>query len=201
MIKNIFFDLGKVLVDYDFDSFFTRSGLNPNFNSLLPAREIIDSFNKGEIARQQFYLMMRDLYGFDLDQQQFEDNWCDVFWLNDDMVQFARKLSENYDIFILSNTDELHFNYIWQNFPALHFFDENLILSYKSGFIKPDRRIYEEGLKSFLLKPSESLFVDDLKENVKAAQKIGIESFIFESNEKTISQISKALTYYCHNGF
>ena len=195
MIKNIIFDLGNVLINFDFNRFFAVCGYKPDERDLDEALPVLMKFDAGKISRIEFYKQMKKLFTFNLSQIQFEAAWCDNFWENSEMIEFARKISEKYSVFILSNTDEIHFPYIWQQFPILHFFQNNLMLSYELGAVKPGRLIYERALEKFDLKPEECLFIDDKKINVEAANICGFQSIWHQTNKKTIEKISKFLTY------
>ncbi len=194
MIKNIIFDLGKVLIDYDFDIFFSACGLQPECHDLIQAEPLILLFDRGKINRQSFYLELKKIFSFQLSQQEFEKAWCSIFWQNTPMITLAKQLKLNYHIFILSNTDEIHFPYIWKNFPALHIFKDNIVLSYQVGYVKPDYSIYRKALEQFDISPVETVFIDDKAENVEAAEKVSISSILHLSNKKTGADISKLLT-------
>lgn len=194
MIKNIIFDLGKVLIDYDFDIFFKACKVNSKAADLKNAASVINLFDAGKISKKQFYNAMKKIYSFQLDQLDFEAAWCNHFSQNMEMIAFAKKLSSQLNLFILSNTDEIHFPFIWQNFPILHFFDNNLMLSYQLNYIKPDLDIYKKAFTLFGLSTEESLFIDDKEKNVIAADKFGICSILHETNKKTIQEVSNLLT-------
>ncbi|MCF7792736.1 MAG: HAD-IA family hydrolase [Candidatus Cloacimonetes bacterium] len=110
------------------------------------------------------------------------------------MIDFAKKLSSKYKIFILSNTDEIHFPYIWKTFPSLHIFAQNLMLSYQLGCMKPNLEIYSKALSMHKLKAEECIFIDDKLENMRAAEKFGMTSILHINNKKTFIDVSKHLT-------
>ncbi len=195
-IKNVIFDLGKVLIDFDFDIFFKKIGLNPEDRHLDEAREPILLFESGKMKKNDFIRRMREVYHFDLSDTEFEKAWCeDIFTEIPKMIELAKKLQKKHDIFILSNTDEIHFPYAWKKFPSLHFFKNNLLLSYELNAVKPEPEIYRNALKKFNLNPSESIFIDDHPVNIKAAEKIGLYGIVNENFQKTKQHLEKILNF------
>lgn len=82
------------------------------------------------------------------------------------MIELARNLDEKYRVFVLPNTDEIHFPHIWENYPELHFLENRLMISYELGAVKPFPEIYKVACNKFDIKPAESIFIDDKKENI-----------------------------------
>ncbi|MCF7792737.1 MAG: hypothetical protein K9N09_02125 [Candidatus Cloacimonetes bacterium] len=72
MIKNIIFDLGKVLIDYDFNLFFQACGLEPDKIDFKDDISLILKFDSGLIYRKTFYKEMKTSFNFDLIQSDFE---------------------------------------------------------------------------------------------------------------------------------
>ena len=87
-----------------------------------------------------------------------------------------------YRLFLLSNTIDVHWDYCVEHlFPyqslGVEDYFEHCFLSQKMHLAKPDARIYEEVIKQANINPEETLFIDDLKENCEAAEKLGIHTF------------------------
>jgi len=90
-----------------------------------------------------------------------------------------KKLKKNYRLLLLSNTDVMRFAFIRKKFPEIMIFDE-YILSFEVGLMKPDPQIYREALKRAKAEVEECVFIDDMKENVEAASKLGINGILME---------------------
>ena len=194
MIKNVIFDLGKVLIDYDFDKFFVKIGNKPDTRTLDEANREILLFEAGKTDKQKFYEDMKRIYGFSLSFEKFKLLWCDVFWEIPRMIQLAKKIKESgYNIYIFSNTDQLHFPYIWQKFPSINFFENNLMLSYELGFVKPEEEIYHAAIKKFGINPEKSIFIDDRSENIKTALEIGFNAIHHTNYGNTYNEIKKRI--------
>ncbi len=194
MIKNVIFDLGKVLIDFDFEGFYAALGHDPSERTLDEANEPILLFEAGKISKAVFFEEIKKIYGFDLSLKEFEILWCSVFSDAKKMIELARKISEKYNVLILSNTDEIHFPYIWKNFPQLHFFKNNLMLSYELNSVKPEKEIYKNAIEKFNLIPSECVFIDDRPINVSVAEKLGMKGIIHQSFLSTKEKLVKILT-------
>ena len=194
-MKNIIFDLGKVLVDYNFDVFYKELDYEPGLGILKESAIPVLEFESGRITRQEFYQQLKDIYKFEHSIADFEKVWCSVFTGLTPLVEYARELKENYSVFLLSNTDEIHFTSIWQDYPELHFFESNLMLSYELDAVKPQKEIYERALKMFDLKPEECLFIDDKPENIQGADEMGITGILYTTYEETKKEINNYLTF------
>ncbi|MBT3755867.1 MAG: HAD family phosphatase [Candidatus Cloacimonetes bacterium] len=192
-MKNIIFDLGKVLVDYDFDVFYKELDYEPKLETLMESTIPVLEFEAGKLSRQEFYQKLKDIYKFEHNIEEFEKIWCSVFTELTELVDFAKELKKDYNIYVLSNTDEIHFNSIWEQFPALHFFEDNLMLSYELDSVKPQKEIYERALNMFNLKPEECLFIDDKQENISGAKRMGITGILFTNATETKRKIKELL--------
>ena len=157
--------------------------------STIPVLE----FEAGRISRWEFYRKLKKIYRFEHSLADFEKVWCSVFTGLTDLVDYAMELKENYNVYILSNTDEIHFNIVWQDYPELHFFGDNLMLSYELDSVKPQKEIYERALKMFDLNPEDCLFIDDKLENIHGAAINGIAGILFTNVEDTKRDIKKYL--------
>ena len=178
MLQNIIFDLGKVLIHYDFSIFFKKIGYHADEHKLDEADEAIIKFESGLMPKLEFLQELQKIYQFSMTMEDFEKAWCEVFFENHDMINLAQRISKNYNTFIFSNTDELHFPYIWNQFPSLHFFKQNLMLSYEIQAVKPDEKAYKKALDRFSLDSSECVFIDDRPKNIYKAQELGFTGFI-----------------------
>jgi len=110
------------------------------------------------------------------------------------MKKLLAKISKNGDfrLYLLSNTNAVHFNYIRREFPyvnLLHKFG----LSYKLGYLKPDVRIYKQFIQRFKIKPEESLFIDDLETNCSSARDFGFNVIHYKGYDNFIEQFNKKL--------
>jgi HAD superfamily hydrolase (TIGR01509 family) len=191
---NVIFDLGKVLIDYDFGIFYRALICKNKSFSITEAEQPVLLFDSGKLSRREFYLAMKELLDFNVDQKAFEHAWKNVFFPIDNMLEMSRKIAQNHDVFILSNTDEIHFPYIWEKFPQLHHFGDNLMLSYELKSVKPDVKIFELALAKYDLNPKECIFIDDKYENVEAVRNFGMFAIWHQSFDLSKQKLSNFLT-------
>ncbi|MBN1326388.1 MAG: HAD-IA family hydrolase [Candidatus Cloacimonetes bacterium] len=194
-IENVIFDLGKVLINFDFTAFYQKLGYNARERSLDEASEAIFDFEAGKTSKQEFLDELKIIYDFDLPLDEFKILWCEIFSEMTDMIQLARKISEKYPVYIFSNTDEIHFPYIWENYPSLHFFRDNLMLSYQLGAVKPHPEAYIKALQKYDLKPEKCLFIDDHPLNIKAALNLNMKGIIHDNYEDTFLKLTSLLNF------
>lgn len=100
-----------------------------------------------------------------------------------EMVAYIEELKKKYKIALLSNFTSGLEKFLQEIFNIYHLFDV-VISSYNVKIKKPDPRIYEHTLEKLGVKPAEAVFIDDLEENVKGAEAIGIKGIVFKSYEQ-----------------
>lgn len=109
-------------------------------------------------------------------------------FLNNDVLEIARMMRKNgFKTGILSNTNTPHARFL-KSLKLFEYFD-TVVLSQEIGHRKPEHEIYHYTLKKLDAIPSETFFVDDLPENVEAANEVGIHGILFQGVEKLRSNI------------
>ncbi|MBC8385663.1 MAG: HAD family phosphatase [Candidatus Cloacimonetes bacterium] len=194
-IKNVIFDLGNVLIDFNFSSFWDQIGAEKSERFLDNAEESILLFESGKISKEKFFEELKKIYKFEMKIEKLEKIWCEVFSENIDMIEVAKKIGAYYNVFIFSNTDEIHFPFIWKKFPSLHFFKKNLMLSYELNSVKPKIEIYQNAIRQFEIVPEESIFIDDRPVNIIVAEQLGFKGIIHKDFGRTKQKLDKILNY------
>jgi glucose-1-phosphatase len=195
MIKTFIFDLGKVIVPFELDNQIkileeVCDLKHTEIREKILAAEEIRLFEMGKISAEELFQALKKLLGLRMSFAEFVTVWNSIFSLEPIIsAQFIEKLSKNYRLIILSDTNELHFEFIRQNFPILRFFDD-FVLSYQVGFLKPSREIFEAAIAKANCLPEECLFTDDREPNVAGALKFGIDAILFTSAEQFEKEIS-----------
>ena len=191
-INAIIFDLGNVFVNVHYDIFFKKI----QRVSDPPADEIARVmspekilFDKGQIPKETFYENIRQKLHLPIGMDTFFDWWNQIFSLDENMVDLGGKLSKNYQTFLLTNIDEIHYLYLKEKYFSKLSFLRDLMLSFEVGYCKPERRIYAKCLNKFKVKPERGLFIDDKKENVEAASEIGFSVLHHLNYEDTLNQL------------
>lgn len=185
MIRCVISDMGKVILHFDRGIFYEKiAGFCPYSKDevkelTLKNFNIVVSFNEGRISPEEFYRQVISKLKARIGYDEFYAIYSDVFFLNSPVLDILKRLKGRYKLILLSNTDVMHFTFIKKKFPEILIFDD-YVLSYEVGAMKPDSRIYEEALRRTGFKPEECLFIDDLEENIKGAQKLGINVILME---------------------
>lgn len=190
-LKAIIFDLGNVLIDFDYRQAarrvtqFTDKSEEEIYNFFFDS-ELTGLFEEGKISPQEFFLKIKEALNLRLEYEDFVSIWNDIFFLsqkNYAVYNLARALAKTYKIALLSNVNILHFEYLKKCFPV---FDPFLyiITSYEIGVRKPHSLIYKKALERLTVLPGEAFYTDDRSELAQSARELGIRSFIFTDVEQ-----------------
>lgn len=196
-IEAILFDLGKVLVDFDFatgvDALHSCCSVTrEQFEDVLWDKQWIRRYERGEISTQEFHTHLCQSASLRMEFPEFCQTWTSVF-LPDLIVseKLLAALKQRYPLILVSNTNEAHVEFIREKYRVFEYFD-HLILSNEVGALKPDPKIFEHAIK-IAGRPSQTLFfTDDREENILAARRLGIHAHQFVSESKLIEALHEA---------
>lgn len=177
-ISTIFFDLGKVLVDFDFNIALQRVveqsplKLSDLENRVYSDYPLIDDYEHGRINTETFFKEMKGHFQFEGSIEELELIWCDVFVPLHNHIQYANLLAEYYPLAIISNTSDAHIRFLENRYDFFPLFQKR-IYSHEVGIMKPAAAIYELALKEMKADKWESLFIDDREDNIQGAANLG----------------------------
>lgn len=191
MYKLIIFDLGKVLLDFDHMNSCRELARFSSYSPEEIYKEIFvlgleEKYDKNKISSSDFYKEILRRFKIDKSSVNFEyfkKIWGDIFYEIPSMGKLMEDLKKTYQIYLLSNTNEIHFEWVYNKFNILKI-PQEYILSYKLGFRKPDKRIFYEAINRAEVSPGECIYIDDIKEYTEVAQSIGITGIHFKSRER-----------------
>jgi putative hydrolase of the HAD superfamily len=203
MIKVIIFDLGNVILPFDFKpaaiqltnlhNLRLKTKLSPKkFIKRIVNSDYRFKFENGTITGKEFYLIIRHKFGLKVTFSEFKSCWKDIFRLNDGIEQIITGLSKKYKLFLLSNTNSIHFDYIMKKYKIMSKFDK-FYLSYKLHISKPDSKIYKTVLNNNKFNPNEYLYIDDILKYVKVAKSLGINAVQFKTSNRLRKDLNKYL--------
>lgn len=185
MHKAIIFDLGRVLIDFDFKrGYQALEGLCPYRAAEIPGRlatcDLVERFETGLIEPRDFVAEMSAVLDLKIDYDRFCRIWSSIFTGTLVPENLLAGLAARYRLMLLSNTNAIHFDMVRQNYPLLRHFHD-LVLSYEVKAMKPSPAIYREAIARAQCRPEECFYTDDIPAYVEGARREGIDAVQFLS--------------------
>jgi FMN phosphatase YigB (HAD superfamily) len=186
MIKTIIFDMGKVIIPFDFQRGYDRMAPLCGYDAAqIPERlrscDLVTRFEEGKLDPQEFVKEISSILELNASYGEFCGIWSSIF-LPDTLIseEFVLALRERHRLLLLSNTNAIHYEMVSKAYPLLGHFHHH-VLSHKVGALKPSPIIYAEALKHSNAEPGECFFTDDIAAYVEGAKQAGIDAVQFES--------------------
>lgn len=188
MIQAIIFDLGRVLIPFDFDRAYrqmtARCGLaKEEIQERLRGSGLVHEYESGRVGSRDFVARVGRLLEIPLDYDEFREIWSSIF-LPETLVpeEFIVSLARRYRMVLLSNTNEIHYSMLRERYPILsHFHDYTL--SHEVRAMKPEPAIYADAVAKARCAPGECFFTDDIPAYVAGAREFGIDAVQFQGYE------------------
>lgn len=194
-VKNIIFDLGNVVIDIHYNrtlDAFRKLGFNDfeKAYSLFKQSDLFTLLETGRIPGDEFCSSLRQNGITNCSNGEIKDAWSMMLGeLTAENYELLKSLRKNYNTYLLSNTNEIHIDFFTKG--VVKVFGRNVLpemfnkiyYSHQVQLRKPNPEIYEYVLKDAALEPRETIFIDDLLENIKAAEKTGILAYHLEKEK------------------
>lgn len=193
-IRTIIFDLGRVIVPFDFERAYARvtalTGLDRGeIRGRLSASGIVPRFESGQLEAVPFVNEFGRVIGHEIEYGEFCDIWFSIFDAHTLIPEsLLESLKGRYRLLLLSNTNVIHYEMVAERYPHLRHFDHH-VLSYKVGALKPEEAIYREALRHAQAEPEECFFTDDIAEYVDSARRLGIDAVQFRSHAQVVGEL------------
>jgi len=194
----VIFDLGKVLVDFDYGiaakKLAARSARPPaEIQSFIDQTPLLLDYESGRVARQEFFERVRAATGFRGSIEEFGGFFADIFTPIPMMIELHAELRRRkVSAYIFSNTNDLAIEHVRRKFPFFRDFD-GYIFSHEVGAMKPHSKIYEAMEKMSGRRGADLIYIDDRLENVEAGKARDWRTILHESPEKTRTALKKLL--------
>jgi glucose-1-phosphatase len=193
-IEAILFDLGKVIIDFNFELGMQRWAANcrlprAEFEQVIWAKDWIRRFERGEISTAEYHRYLCDVGTLQMELKEFRESWADVF--HPDLIvseALLADLKRNYPLILVSNTNEVHVEFVASRYRVFDYFDHK-IFSHEVRSLKPDSRIFEAAIAASGKSPDALFFTDDREENIEAARRFGIHAHQFISESDLIEAL------------
>ncbi len=191
-IKHIIFDLGGVILNIDYqltEKAFIEAGIT-NFAELysqLRQTDLFDKFEVGAMSATDFVAELQKAAPNNISEAQVLNAWnAMILEYPLRRLQILQQLRLYYDLFLLSNTNEVHektFNDVLMEnhgIPNIGVFFDKVYLSHRVGLRKPMPEIFKRVLDENGLKPEDTLFIDDSPQHIATAKELGIQTIFLE---------------------
>jgi FMN phosphatase YigB (HAD superfamily) len=176
MIRAFLFDIGNVLVRFDFSralrAVAALSDVADEREALLRIETVKLDYEDGRLSRADFLRQAFEILGYRGTEAQFIAAWQGIFWENAPMTALVGQLHGKFPLFLLSNTNDMHVEGLFRDFPVFQHFT-GATYSHEARASKPHREIYEIACRSHGLEPQATFFIDDLAPNIATAQNVG----------------------------
>lgn len=191
MIKNVIFDLGKVLIDTNPSEYLRKYGYDEDkYQALLDAILYDSLWSDMDIGKHDSCKEIVDIYvekhkELELEIRQFfAEEWMELYAPFEDTLAFYNEVYDNgYDIYILTNFSKDGYEVISNKFD---FFKKakGSVVSSHIKMVKPNPEIYKHLLGKYKLNPDECVFIDDSATNIKTANELGIHGIVYTNCDK-----------------
>ena len=194
MIRNIIFDIGQVLADFQWREYIKDLGYNAEISERIAKATVLSPY-WNEVDRGVIPMTEIIENCVHLDQEieaeirhYFKDCAESVkeYDYSEELVHTLKK--NGYNIYLLSNYGGENFAYVKDLFRFLPLVDGGVI-SYEVKHIKPEPEIYKALIDKYEINPKESVFLDDLEKNLEGAKKFGFHTILFQSLDKAKSEL------------
>jgi len=186
-IKAIIFDLGGVILNIDYQRTvdeFKKIGV-PHFGEIFSQfkqSSFTDDFEKGRISENDFYETVKAKTEVDFSFSEFRAAWNAMLLdLPPQRIEMLKKLSEQYRLFLFSNTNETHYNkFITKVESDFDILFEKTYYSHQFGLRKPDKFAFQMLLEQNNLVAEDTLFIDDSYQHIESANSLGIRTLLIQ---------------------
>ncbi len=205
-IKNILFDLGNVIVDFDIRQTKAKFRELVNTKEEMPklinkTLEVFEKFERGAISEKNLVEELQSATSRPITTQLIRDTWnAMMIGLPFHRLQMLEQLKEKYRLFVLSNTSEMHMTWLKgflhdsygiSDYESQYF--EQVYYSYKIGMRKPDQAIFEFVLQDATIRAEETLFIDDQEKNIASALKLGFQTILHDPQKEVVAVLRSHL--------
>lgn len=200
MIKNIVFDMGMVLVSFNWMEYLKKLNFDKvtektMIQKALGNTSVWNEHDRGVMSDEEFIeFASREAPEIKSPLRKYMSGVGSIIEEYDYSAEWLHSLKERgYHIYILSNYGTTPFKYAKEHFSYFGEAD-GIVISSEVKMIKPEPGIYRYLLDTYHLVSEETVFLDDRRENIKAAEAFGIKGIVFENYEQGKQELEKLLT-------
>ncbi|MDD5195376.1 MAG: HAD hydrolase-like protein [Candidatus Omnitrophica bacterium] len=199
-MKHLAFDLGKVLFDFDYAIALNRIKARIGVSVETIIEELFKNnfaldFEKGLLSPQDFYIKFKREFISSVSYDEFVDIWSDIFTPKKDVIELIENLRPAYPLYLISNINKLHFEYLNRKHMEVFALFDKLILSYKLKSVKPETKIYSELIKISGAEYRDITYIDDREDLIQEAAKLNLNCIRFDNFEQLKKDLDKSGIY------
>ena len=198
ILKNLVFDMGNVLIEWNSEKILQAITDDKKLQNLL-RKEVFETglwvqTDEGVKTREEMIEIVSDRIGEEYRNEitQLSRYWykyVDVYTKVQDRII---ELSKNgYNIYILSNTAYTFYDLVKEGYLPVTSIAKGIVLSCEERVLKPNEKIYNILLERYNLDPHNTMFFDDLPENIWGAARCGINGFVVENESELLTYLDK----------
>lgn len=187
MLHDFLFDIGKVILNFDFGLGVERIHLRCSkvgAHGILPAiADLTNELESGRISTADYVGEVSERLGFSGSTDDFIRAFEDIFTPNAAMVDLIGQLKQNgHRLYLLSNTNDIHVPFFTREYPVFKHFS-GAVYSHREGVMKPEPAIYQAAIQKFGLTPECTIYIDDLEANVIGGREAGLLGIHYDPNQ------------------
>ena len=203
-VRNLMFDLGNVIFDLDIEK--TRQSFEKMFRKDAD-KKILDKvfidYECGRVSSDIFINTLLSQSNRNIQAVDIIDAWNSMLiGIPEYRLDMLLKLRERFNVFLLSNTNEIHLEWVRRHVQKVHrvrdfeerYFDK-AFYSHLVGDRKPLPSIFKHVIDEVFMTPALTLYMDDLQENIDTAKKLGFHTYLVKEGEE-IAEYLKVEGYY-----
>jgi len=200
-VKNLVFDLGGVIINIDFDRTYralaTLAGLSyEDTLARVKKEELFYRFETGKLEEEEFLSLVRNAFCPKSGEDEIRQAWNALLLdIPRERIDLLSRLRKKYRLYLLSNTNYTHIlevNNILANSCGVgnlrDLFDK-VYYSYEVNMVKPDVGIYKFVCEDSVLKPEETVFLDDMLPNLEGASSAGLHTLHVQPSPNSIIEL------------
>ena len=179
------FDIGNVLLKFEFEpALNSLMGDHPDPQAIDKIIAAKDPFEAGEVSLQNYLDFVYPLLDYSGSDEHFFHTWNSIFTPIEATWELAARLKKEDPtnrLILFSNTNPIHGPFCLSHYPQFSLFD-HAYFSYETHAIKPDAPFFTHAIEKYNLIPEQTIYIDDLPENIAAGKAHGFHSFQYDHN-------------------
>ena len=197
-LMDIILDMGNVLLEWNKDKIL-KAVAKTQKDYLILDKAIFQSglwerLDLGTLTREELVDRVLSLLG-DIYKKKVEEviwNWPAYIDIYMEVFPLLARLKKNgHRIFVLSNTSPVFYELLKDQLAPLEKILDGFVLSCDIKAIKPDRKMFEEILRKYQLDPANCVFLDDIADNTKMAESLGIKAYQVKQRSDVVDILKK----------